>query len=114
MKSMDDFNNLSEKDITMVSLVQGRFDAGTPDEECYWAYVALYPETYEEFKTCQNNGIPCKLTDYGVILASATGEYEPSEDIKQEMEAKYNIDRNFESRFRQAVDRLQKLFSKGP
>jgi len=84
----------AKKDDFVYVLVKGE----TSDDKPFWAYVAMLPPRYLEFKVVESEG-NYNLHDYGTIIKSGEGK-EPPDAIREYMKDKYNFDAIFEDGFK--------------
>ncbi len=75
---------------SVIELDRGRLENGTP----YWAYVAVRPSRYKEFKRVTAEHRPFRLRDYGIVLKHGFDEAVPL-SIKEEMKRDYGCADSF-------------------
>lgn len=61
----------------------------TIDNKPFWAYVAILPHRYADFKAAEQSG-DYTLNDYGEIIRKGTG-IEPPDETKEYMKAEYGF-----------------------
>lgn len=72
------------------------------DGSVFYAYMAIYPSKYMEYKNKIHNQEDLNLEDYGRILYSGKGDI-PSAEIQQQMEEEHGIDHAHMTKFNQAI-----------
>ena len=92
-----------DKKAAIVELFQGK----TGDGKDFYTYIAVKPSKYEEYKKSQISGKSIDLTECGKILYVDWGK-KPTEEVKQEMIDKYNLDTDFEEKFLNELDKIEK------
>jgi hypothetical protein len=80
----------ADADSSVIELNQGTLDDGTP----YWAYIAVTPSKYHEFKRLTAAHQPFRLDAYGTILRYGFATDVPA-DVKEHMKQECGCDEHF-------------------
>jgi hypothetical protein len=91
----------------VIELDHGTLEDGTP----YWAYIAVKPSKYEEFKRITAAHQPIVLADYGNILKYGFDQQVP-DAVKEEMKREYAWDDNYLTTLANDVKKEQGVFIK--
>lgn len=87
----------ADKEVALVQFATGKFK----DDSDYWAYVSIPPSKYVAFKEAEESGKPICFEDFGEIIAEGSGTA-PPDDVREEIETKYGLDSELESKIEQA------------
>ncbi len=87
----------------------------TEDNKQFWAYVAIPPSKYLEYRKKHEQGGSLNLFEYGEVIKTGWGA-NPSDETVQEMKEKYGTNKAFEKKFIQSltsrIDTLRKVGEK--
>ena len=84
-------------------------DGMMPDGRPYYAYIAVKPSKYLEFKKITDAGDGLTLADYGEVIA---GDFEtkPPQSVVDEMREKYHFDEQFTEKLVRKIRAEQDAF----
>lgn len=82
----------------MVELCGGTLANG----QRFYAYVAVFPSRYEQYRRAFGNGASVNLLEFGTVLKCGLGD-EPPESVKREMEKTHGLSHAFEEDLRDAL-----------
>ncbi len=92
---------------SVIEFDHGTLEDGTP----YWAYIAVTPSKYKEFKRITAEHQPILLTDYGNILKYGFDKQVP-DSVKEEMNREYGCNDNFLTSLANDLKKEQRVFLK--
>ena len=92
----------ADEDTAVIVLSQGIL----ADGDSYYAYVAIEPSKYVEFKKAETSGKPYKLSDYGTIIKWER-KAAPTNEVMDDMELRLGLDHQYEEKVVKAVKELQ-------
>lgn len=81
------------------------------DGSDFFAYIKMGMEDYAKFALAVEKGEVVDFTDFGEILEYGEG-FTPPPDIQKKMEEEYAVDHEFEEKFKTALDKELKEYSK--
>lgn len=97
----------ADADSTVIERDHGVLEDGTP----YWAYIAVKPSKYKDFKRLTSQHAPINLSDYGNILKYGFDKQVP-DYVKEEMKREHGCDEDFRTTLANDVNNAQGTFLK--
>ena len=97
----------ADADSSVIELNQGILNDGTP----YWAYIAVTPSRYKDFKRLTADHQPILLTEYGNILKFGFDDRVPT-SVREEMKHNHGWDDTFLTTLAADVKAAQATFLK--
>ena len=97
----------ADADSSVIELNHGTLNDGTP----YWAYIAVKPSRYKDFKRLTADHQPIRLTEYGNILKFGFDDLVPT-SVREEMKQKHGCEDAFLTTLAADVKAAQATFLK--
>ena len=95
----------ADKDAAILCYTNGLLEDGRP----YYAYIAVKPSKYQEFKKLTDARMGLTLGDYGEVIAG-NFEASPPPEVVAEMRDKYGFDEHYAEKVVQKIRREQTTF----
>ena len=96
---------LLDKDNAILAYSQGIMEDG----RAYWAYIAVIPSRYREFRTLTAARTSLQLRDYGEIIDAGYGEDAP-ESVHETMRREYGFNPAFKQHIIDDITAQQRAF----
>lgn len=78
---------------------------GELDHKPFWAYVSMYPTTYQEYRQKTDALETVNLEEYGIVIDKGWGKL-PPEDVQERMKISYGADHTLQDQLTKMAEEI--------